>query len=193
MSARIWITAALVLAAVLGLRAWNAHLVALGDAQGAERVQGQWKAADARGKQEQALAAAKAAQELAARERQAREQEQAKQRDAERIAREQANREATLRTAVSAADARNRSLHTTIAQLNADAAARLSGSAASACTAADVDAATAARNALGQCSSRYTAVAAVADGLAIQVRGLQDFVGVLQGTSTTTQRGTDGF
>lgn len=192
MSARIWITAVLVMAAVLGLRAWNAHLVALGNAQGEQRVKGQWVAADLKREQAQAKAEAKATLEHALRERQAREQEQAKQREAERIAHEQANREATLRTAVSAADARNRSLHTSIAQLNADAAARLSSSAASACTAADVDAATAARNALGQCSSRYTAVAAVADGLAIQVRGLQDFVGVLQDTSTTTQRGNDG-
>lgn len=176
MSVRIWITSALVLATVLGLRAWNAHLVALGDAQGAERVQGQWQAADAQRKQEQAQAEAQVAQERADLERQARQQEQVKQREAERIAREQANREAALRTAVSAADARNRSLHTTIAQLNADATARLSGTAASTCTASDIDAAATARNALGQCSSRYAAVAATADQLSVQVTGLLDFI-----------------
>ncbi|KEH09143.1 hypothetical protein GY14_14575 [Delftia tsuruhatensis] len=184
MSARIWITAALVLAAVLGLRAWNAHLVALGDKQGAGRVQGQWTAAESQRKQEEAQAKARAAQERAGLERQAREQEQAKQREAERIAREQANREATLRTAVSAADARNRSLHTTVAQLNADAAARLSSGAANACTAADVDAATAARTALAACSGRYTAVAATADQLSLQVTGLLDFI-----KSTTAPEG----
>lgn len=176
MSARIWITAALVLAVVLGVRAWNAHLVALGDAQGAQRVKVQWDVADLRRDQTQAEANEQAALEQALRERQAREQDQAKQREAERIARDQANREATLRNAVSAADARNRSLHTTIAQLNADAAARLSGPAASACTAADIDAATTARTALAACSSRYTAVAATADQLSVQVTGLLDFI-----------------
>ena len=162
MTARIVLALLLGLAAALGISAWNDHLIAQGDAQGAKRVRVEWETAEAR----------RLADEAQARMR----DQAAKQKETERIAREQAQREAALRAAVSAADARSRSLHTTIAQLNADAAARLSAPGPHACTAADIDAGAAARTALGECSGRYAAVAGVADQLAGQVSGLQDYI-----------------
>lgn len=173
MTARILMIVVLTLGVVLGVNAWNTHLVAKGDAQGAQRVHSEWKAAEAKREGE-------AARLQAENERSERTKEQAKQQEAERIAREQLQREQAIRSAMAAADARNRSLHTTIAQLNADAAARLSGSSPQSCSTADIDGATAARTALGQCSSRYTAVAGVADQLAGQVAGLQDYVRSVQ-------------
>lgn len=179
MNSRVVATILLALGAVLGVQAWNTHLVAKGDAQGAQRVHSEWKAAEAKREGE-------AARLQAENERSERTKEQAKQQEAERIAREQLQREQAMRSAMAAADARNRSLHTTIAQLNADAAARVSSAGQAACSAADIDGATAARTALGQCSSRYTAVAGVADQLAGQVAGLQDYV------RTVPQGGADG-
>lgn len=173
MSSRVVAAILLALGAVLGVQAWNTHLVAKGDAQGAQRVHSEWKAAEAKREGD-------AARLQAENERSERAKEQAKQKEAERIAREQVQREQAMRSAMAAADARNRSLHTTIAQLNADAAARLSGSSPQSCTTADIDGVTAARTALGQCSSRYTAVAGVADQLAGQVTGLQDYVRSVQ-------------
>nr|WP_315539431.1 DUF2514 domain-containing protein [uncultured Comamonas sp.] len=179
MSSRVVAAILLALGAVLGVQAWNTHLVAKGDAQGAQRVHSEWKAAEAKREGD-------AARLQAENERSERAKEQAKQKEAERIAREQVQREQAMRSAMAAADARNRSLHTTIAQLNADAAARMPSDGQAACSAADIDGATAARNALGQCSSRYTAVAGVADQLAGQVAGLQDYV------RTVPQGGADG-
>ena len=173
MSSRVVATILLALGAVLGVQAWNAHLVAKGDAQGAQRVHSEWKAAEAKREGD-------AARQQAENERSERTKEQAKQQEAERIAREQVQREQAMRSAMAAADARNRSLHTTIAQLNADAAVRVPRAGQAACSAADIDGATAARTALGQCSSRYTAVAGVADQLAGQVAGLQDYVRSVQ-------------
>lgn len=173
MSSRVVAAILLALGAVLGVQAWNTHLVAKGDAQGAQRVHSEWKAAEAKREGD-------AARLQAENERSERAKEQAKQKEAERIAREQVQREQAMRSAMAAADARNRSLHTTIAQLNADAAARVPSDGQAACSATDIDGATAARNALGQCSSRYTAVAGVADQLAGQVAGLQDYVRSVQ-------------
>ena len=178
MTARLLIAVVLTLGAVFGARLWNAHVLARGDTQGAQRVQTAWDTAEAKRQADEALARMAAANHQAELERQEREREQLLQQDAERIAHEQAQREQALRTAVAAADSRHRSLLSTIAQLNANAAARAdmpgTGQAASSCP--GPDAASAARTALGQCSGRYAAVAAVADRLSGQVSGLQDYV-----------------
>ena len=176
MTGRILIAVVLTLGAVMGVRLWNAHLIAVGDAQGADRVQTEWNTAQAKRLAAEATARMEAAQKRTVAEAAERSQEQAKQIEAERIAHEQAQREQTQRDALAAADSRNRSLHTTIAQLNADAAARLSSTGAQSCTSADFDAATTARTALGECSGRYTALGGVADKLSGQVSGLQDYV-----------------
>jgi len=173
------------LATVLGVRAWNAHLIAQGDAQGAQRVQKAWDLAKAQRREAEA-------QQRAAAEASERDLEQAKQKEAERIAHEQAQREQAARTALDTATARNRSLLTTIAQLNANAAAaKLSDTRPQSCTASDIDGATAARTALGECSSRYTALGGVADRLSGQVTGLQDYVRSV--TKQGQAGGTDGF
>ena len=170
MSGRIWIAVLVTLAAVFGVRAWNAHLIGQGDAQGAQRVQAAWKQAEAK-------ALAQAASKRAADEAAARTAELAKQKEVERIANEDAQREQAARAALAAATDRNRSLLTTIAQLNANAAAaKLSSSGAQSCTATELDAGTAARNALGECSSRYTTLGGIADRLSNQVMGLQDYI-----------------
>ena len=176
MTGRILIAVVLTLGAVMGVRLWNAHLIAVGDAQGADRVQTEWNTAEAKRLAAEATARMEAAQKRTVAEAAERSQEQAKQIEAERIAHEQAQREQAQRDALAAADSRNRSLHTTIAQLNADAAARLSSTGAQSCTSADFDAATTARTALGECSGRYTALGGVADKLSGQVSGLQDYV-----------------
>ena len=176
MTGRILIAVVLTLGAVMGVRLWNAHLIAVGDAQGADRVQTEWNTAEAKRLAAEATARMEAAQKRTVAEAAERSQEQAKQIEAERIAHEQAQREQAQRNALAAADSRNRSLHTTIAQLNADAAARLSSTGAQSCTSADFDAATTARTALGECSGRYTALGGVADKLSGQVSGLQDYV-----------------
>lgn len=165
------IAAVLALGAVFAVQGWKAHIHAQGDAAGAARVQKLWDADTAR-RDADTLAAHLAAQQVL------RTQEAALQQKAERIAHETAQREAQLRAAVAAADARVRSLHTTIAQLNANAAALadLPGPGTGACTTAHPDAATTARELLGACSERYAAVAGTADQLADQVMGLQDYV-----------------
>lgn len=186
---RVLIVMVLVLGAVFGIQSWNASLIAKGDAQGAKRVQTQWDTAELKRKADATEAALRATQKLAEDQIQARAQEQAKQQEAERIAREQAQREQQLQGALAAATDSNRSLHTTIAQLNANAAAAMPGTAAPARCSAELDAATTARNALGACSSRYTDVAGVADRLAIQVTGLQDH---LQNVATPAPGVPDG-
>ena len=176
MTGRILFFWVLAFGAGASLQLWNAHLIAKGDAQGAGRVQTEWNTAEAKRLAAEATARMEAAQKRTVAEAAERSQEQAKQIEAERIAHEQAQREQAQRNALAAADSRNRSLHTTIAQLNADAAARLSSTGAQSCTSADFDAATTARTALGECSSRYTALGGVADKLSGQVSGLQDYV-----------------
>ena len=176
MTGRILIAVVLTLGAVMGVRLWNAHLIAVGDAQGADRVQTEWNTAQAKRLAAEATARMEAAQKRTVAEAAERSQEQAKQIEAERIAHDQAQREQAQRNALAVAESRNRSLHTTIAQLNANAAARLSSTGAQSCTSADFDAATTARTALGECSGRYTALGGVADKLSGQVSGLQDYV-----------------
>ncbi|BDR08605.1 DUF2514 domain-containing protein [Comamonas thiooxydans] len=177
MKGRILLAILITLAAVFGARAWNSHLVAQGDAQGAKRVQQAWDQAEAKRQVAESAASAKAALQRAADETAARVAEQSKQKETERIAHEQAQREQASRAALDTATSRNRSLLTTIAQLNANAAAaKLSGPGSQSCSTADVDGATAARNALGECSSRYTALGGIADKLSGQVTGLQDYI-----------------
>lgn len=192
MTGRILMAVVLTLGAVMGVRLWNAHLIAQGDAQGADRVHTEWNTAEAKRLADEADARAKAAQKRVVDEAAERTKEQAKQIEAERIAHEQAQREQAARTALDTAIARNRSLLTTIAQLNANAAAaKLPGTGSQSCTAADLDAATAARTALGECSSRYTALGGIADRLSGQVTGLQDYVkSVIQPGQTG---GSDGL
>lgn len=179
-TARVIAAVLLTLAVVVGVRAWNSHLVAQGDAQGASRVRAEWNAAESKRQAEESAVAAKAQAESAERQRRAREEDQRKQQEAERIALEQAQREDAMRAALARAESRNRGLLGTIADLNARAAA-----AAAAMPSAGQDSgavafigeASTARELLGRCSSRYTAVAADADRLRDQVIGLQDFVG----------------
>lgn len=176
MTARILIAMVLTLGAVMGVRLRNAHLIAQGDAQGSARVRTEWNTADTKRQADEAKARMQAAQKRALAEVAERDLEQAKQKEAERIAHEQVQREQAQNSALAAAESRNRSLHTSIAQLNANAAARLSSPGPQSCTAADIDAATTARTALGECSNRYTALGGIADRLSGQVTGLQDYV-----------------
>ena len=168
------------LGALLAVKAWNEHLIAEGDTQGALRVQTQWDTAEAKRRADIKEAEARAAIEQAEAERKTRIDEQAKQKQAERVANEQANREATLRASLTRAESRNRGLLDTINELNlrarARAAADVPGASSDASTNAVVDEATTARELLGQCSQRYTGVAAAVDGLRVQVIGLQAFV-----------------
>lgn len=181
------IAAVLALGAVFAVQGWQAHIHAQGDAAGAARVQQQWDADTAR-RDADTLAAHLVAQQ------QLRQREAALQKETERIAHETAQREAQLRAAGAAADARVRSLHTTIAQLNANAAALadLPGTSTGACTATQHDAAATARTALGACSQRYAAVAGAADQLTDQVTGLQDYVRAVVQAQTRTQTAGDG-
>lgn len=181
-TSRFLIVVVVLLGVFMGIKTWNAHLIAQGDAQGAQRVQTLWDTAEARRKADEKEAALRAMAQQAQAQAHVRAQEQAKQQEAERIAREQAQREQQLQGALAAATARNRSLHTTIAQLNANAAAAMSSAAAPTRCSTELDAATTARNALGACSSRYTDLAGVADRLAVQVTGLQDHVQMLSTT-----------
>lgn len=75
-------------------------------------------------------------------------------------------------------------LRATIAQLNT-AAARAADVPTAAATepAPSADAATTARELLGQCSGQYAAVAAAADALSAQVLGLQDWARMVQGVA----------
>ena len=178
MTGRILIAVVLTLGAVMGVQLWNQHLIAKGDTQGAERVRTEWNTADTKRLATEATARMEAAQKRAVAEEAERTKEQAKQQEAERIAHEQAQREQAQSAALAAAESRNRSLHTTIAQLNANAAALadVPGTSAGACAAPGPDAAATARELLGACSQRYAAVAAAADQLGGQVTGLQDYV-----------------
>lgn len=155
-------------AAFLWARVWFNGELDAANRLGAAGVQAQWDAANGKAAAKNATAAAKA-------ERVAREDETLKQTQAERIAREQANREDAQRTRALRAEQRNRSLLDSIEDLNARNA-ELSRTTEDAATRALAHEATTARQLLGQCSSRYTAVAGTADQLRDQVTGLQDFV-----------------
>ena len=170
----------LVMGALFGVKVWQTHLIAKGDAQGAARIQTRWNTAEDKRQGDEKEAAARLEKERAEAESKARIADQVKQQTAERIARDQSEREASLRASLGRAESRNRGLLDTINTLNARDRARaatdVSGTNASASTTTLIDDATTARSVLGQCSQRYTAVAADADGLRLQVIGLQAFV-----------------
>lgn len=191
MSLRLIAAVVLPLLAALSIQAWSTHLIAKGDAQGATRVRTEWKTADLKRQADEMEARAKASQQQAEAERQAREAQQIKNREAERIANVQAQREEGLRYALARSDARNRGLLNTIERLNARPLVDVSGAAPSACSTALAHEASTARELLGQCSSRYTALGSEADGLRVQVMGLQDYVKRV--ALPTTEEKTDGL
>lgn len=153
-----------------GVVALRGHWVS----QGEQRIRKEWVAQD----EHNARIAAENAAEL---QRLARRAETLKQEEAERIARDQETRLARLAKHAGVVDARNRSLLNTIAALNArDRELSRARADASAGPVADGAAATA-RELLGQCSSRYAAVAAEAGRLASQVIGLQQYARMCHG------------
>lgn len=148
-------------------RAWLGMLMAIALAYGLhlvyqlgqDSVRTQWSAERA----EQAQQQATLVETYRLRERAAAKQ-------AERIDREDFDkRNAALASAATARAAAD-GLRADIGALNASVPATATELAAS------LGQARAARDALGQCADRYSGVAAVADALAIQVTGLQDFV-----------------
>lgn len=154
MSARLVATAVLVCAALWGVNAWQSHLVARGDAQGASRVQAAWDA------QENARNAATARDNAT------------KFRNAERTAHEDAQREATRRARDAAAASAVRSLRAEIARLNSRPDPYPAGDAGRAACAGE---ARTARELFGESSGAYQELAAEADQLRDQVMGLQSF------------------
>ncbi|MBS7349285.1 MAG: DUF2514 family protein [Comamonas sp.] len=167
---RVLIAAVLLLGTVLlGRLGWQ-HAYQQGEAAGQEQVRQQW-AADTT--QRNALAL----QEWQRAQTAVRAQEAAWRQENERLTHEFTQRETALRAAVAAAGTEQQRLRSTIAQLNA-AAARAADLPTAPATqpAPSADAATTARELLGQCSGEYAAVAAAADALSAQVLGLQGWV-----------------
>lgn len=154
MQLRLVAYALLLAAAVGGVLAWRSHLVAIGDAQGAARVQRAWDT------QENERNAATARDNAT------------KFRNAERTAHEDAQREATRRARAAAAAAAVRGLHAEIARLNSRPHPYPAGDAGLAACAGE---ARTARELFGESSSAYQELAAEADQLRDQVTGLQDF------------------
>lgn len=164
------VASVLALAAV-GVAMLRAHWVGVG----AQGVQAAWDAQIAADR----AAAAENAAEL---QRIARLDQTRKQEQADRIAHDQEQRLAALALSAGRTAARNRSLLGTIAALNGRVAElSRSGADAGTCAIADAHAVTA-RNLLGQCSSRYAAMAERAGELASQVIGLQQYAQLCQGT-----------
>lgn len=141
-------------ALVWGVNAYQGHLIAKGDTQGASRVQAAWDTDT----YQRNLATGQA--------------NAVRQRAAEKVADEQAQRQAKTAAAIATARVTERGLRAEIKRLNTRPkpfAADESGLAA--CTR---EAATA-RELLGACSYRYAVLAADADGLRDQVLGLQQW------------------
>jgi Cu/Zn superoxide dismutase len=160
--------AVLALALVAGFWALRAYYTAQGDAAGAARIQAAWDL-------QRANDSAAAEAERARRETLEREKERKAQVQAERIAHEKARREQDMQARVSAATAAERGLHTVIANQRAELAGLRAGAGADAGLAALAGQASTGAELLGQCASRYLAVATAADGLRDQVGGLQQF------------------
>lgn len=154
MSARLITYGVLLCAAIVAVKAWQAHLVAQGDARGAARVQAAWDT-----------------QENARNDATARDNA-TKFRNAERTAYEDAKREAARRARDAAAAAAVRGLRSEIAELNSRANPYPPGEPGiAACTRE----ASTARELFGESAGAYQELAAEADGLRDQVIGLQDF------------------
>ena len=154
MNGRALVIAAAILGAIAGVKLWESHLIAKGDAQGATRVQAAWDA------QEDARSQATARDNAT------------KFRNAERTAHEDAKREAARAARDAAAAAAVRGLRAEIARLNARPDPYPAGDAGLAACAGE---AATARELLGESSGAYQQLAAEADGLRDQVIGLQQF------------------
>lgn len=164
MSARLIAIGLLVCAAIVGVKAWESHLIGKGDARGAARVQADWDT------QENARNAATARDNAT------------KFRNAERTAHEDAKREAARRARDAAAVAAVRSLHTEIARLNSRPDPYPAGDAGLAACAGE---ARTARELFGESAGAYQELAAEADVLRDQVTGLQDFARNVCGAGKT--------
>ena len=140
--------------------------------QGRAEVQKDWDDA----KREDQRIAEKARGEKERTER-AKEQKMAKA--AERNNHVQVQRERTLHDRAVAAESERDGLLGTVAQRNADSAARRAEGTCAAAEREAYDAATA-RGLLGTCAGRYSAMAKAAGELAGQVMGLQDHIVVVQ-------------
>ena len=154
MNGRALVIAAAILGAIAGVKLWESHLIAKGDAQGAARVQAAWDA------QEDARNQATARDNAT------------KFRNLERIAHEDAKREAARAARDAAAAAAVRGLRAEIARLNARPDPYPAGDAGLAACAGE---AATARELLGESSGAYQQLAEEADGLRDQVIGLQQF------------------
>lgn len=154
MSARLIAMGVLICAAIVGVKAWESHLVTKGDTRGSARVQAAWDA------QENTRNAATARDNAI------------KFRNAERTAHEDAQREAARLVRDAAAATAVRSLRAEIARLNQRPDPYPAGDAGIAACAGE---ASAARELFGESSGAYQELAAAADGLRDQVTGLQDF------------------
>lgn len=157
------VTAAICVALYLGYQAWAQHYVD----KGVQQERSVWQAKE--DKRQKAEADARLAAEQKARAEEAR-----KAKENDRVAQEQALREAQLRNAADVANRRLGSLQHTIHALNERDRRRALSAQSDA--AALADEAARARGLLGQCSGRYTAVAASAAEHAAQVIGLQDYI-----------------
>ena len=144
----------LLCAAIWGVKAWEARLIARGDAQGAKRVQAAW---DADERQRSLVTAGS---------------NTLRQRNAEKVADEQAHKEAARLAAAASAAAALRSLRAEIARLNARTDPYPAGDAGLAACAVE---ATTGRELFGESAQAYVELAAEADQLSDQVAGLQRF------------------
>ncbi len=154
MSARLIAYGVLVCAAIVGVKAWDSHLVTKGDVRGSARVQAAWDA------QEHARNDATARDNVT------------KFRNAERTAHEDAKREAARRARDAAATTAVRELRAQITELNSRANPYPPGDAGLTACARE---ATTARELFGESAGAYQELASEADGLRDQVTGLQDF------------------
>ena len=164
MSARLIAMGVLICAAIVGVKAWESHLVTKGDVRGSARVQAAWDA------QEHARNDATASDNVT------------KFRNAERTAHEDAKREAARRARDAAAVAAVRSLHTEIARLNSRPDPYPAGDAGLVACAGE---ARTARELFGESAGAYQELAAEADGLRDQVTGLQSFARHVCGAGKT--------
>lgn len=154
MSARLIAMGLLVCAAIVGVKAWESHLIGKGDARGAARVQADWDT------QENARNAATARDNAT------------KFRNAERTAHEDAKREAARLARDAAAASVVRGLRDEITRLNQRPNPYPAGDAGLAACAGE---ARTARELFGESAAAYSELAATADRLRDQVTGLQDF------------------
>ena len=154
MSARLIAIGLLVCAAIVGVKAWESHLIGKGDTRGAARVQADWDT------QENARNAATARDNAT------------KFRNAERIAHEDAKREAARLARDAAAASVVRGLRDEITRLNQRPNPYPAGDAGLAACAGE---AATARELFGESAGAYVELAAEADQLRDQVAGLQQF------------------